>query len=479
MKILSYIKIFFINAIIFAVGLFLIELFVIAYINSYMLQKVIELPPFLKSYIKFNITDIIQNKEECAKYDKELFYTLKPGNCIFNIADSTEAYAINSLGVRDDEASLLKPKILFLGDSFTMGWGVSNEQTYAQIIENKTGIKVLNAGISSYGTAREMGLLKRIDTSNLKYLIIQYCPNDHEENISFLKNNNILRVSNEAKFNELVSQEKRKVNYYPSKYIFDIYKELRNSLTVKKEYSKLMKEYEQLNKSFATSNLKRPTTNFIYRDGEIEAEFTYPINSKNFAHLNGWTHSTIRERNMESISFFINGIEVPAKFTKGIKRIDLASRLNLKDNLSIGWSAELLLPDNIENDTIIETVIKDSVGNLYYLKNKNKREFQITKTKQNEAETFLKVLNSQAKSINEKTQLIVISLLDDPKNPSKFLEDVEKFKKAKEYSEFIHNLKTLSVQDTMTKDNLFRVDDHINASGHSIVADKLYNLIKM
>ena len=175
-NLLSYLKIILINTFIFLIGLFLIEIFFILYIKSHTLQKAIELPQFLRHYIKFNITDIIQNKEDCAKYDKELFYTLKPGNCIFDIADSTDEYSINSLGVRDDEESLTKPDVVFLGDSYTMGWGVSNEETYVKLIENKTGLKVLNAGISSYGTAREIGLLERIDTSNLKYLVIQYCP---------------------------------------------------------------------------------------------------------------------------------------------------------------------------------------------------------------------------------------------------------------------------------------------------------------
>lgn len=478
MKILAYIKIFFINFLIFLVGLFFLELFFVVYIKSHSLQRAIELPSFLKSYIKYNVTDIIQNKEECAKYDKELFYTLKPGNCIFNIAESSEAYSINSLGVRDDEKSLDKPEILFLGDSFTMGWGVSNEDTYAQIVENKTGMKVLNAGISSYGTAREMGLLKRIDTSNLKYLIIQYCPNDHEENLSFLKNNNILNVSSEEKFNELVKRERKKSEYYPGKYLFEIYTELKNSFITKKEYSKMMKEYEQVIKTFTATKLDKSKINADYPFGEIEAEFTYLVTSKNFVHVHGWTNSSTPDKAIVSFSFFIDGTEVPAKLTKDIPRLDLVAKLNLKTSPKIGWSAEVLLPDVIEKDTTLETIAKDTAGNSYYLKNKNKKEFTIAKTKYNEAETFLKVLSKEGISINENTQLIVISLFDYWSNPPKFLEDVEKFKTAKDYPKYINNLKVISVQESMTKDNFFRVDDHINASGHKIVAEKIYGLMK-
>jgi len=41
------------------------------------------------------------------------------------------------------------------------------------VLEKNTNRKVLNAGISSFATVREMILLNRLDTSNLKYLIIQ------------------------------------------------------------------------------------------------------------------------------------------------------------------------------------------------------------------------------------------------------------------------------------------------------------------
>ncbi len=72
-------------------------------------------------------------------------------------------YRINSFGVRDDdESSLHNPKLVFLGDSFTMGWGVDQEQTYAFLTGKKLGVRTLNAGISSYGTFREMVLFSKI-----------------------------------------------------------------------------------------------------------------------------------------------------------------------------------------------------------------------------------------------------------------------------------------------------------------------------
>ena len=74
--------------------------------------------------------------------------------------------------MRDDEESLKAPEVIVLGDSVAMGWGIEQNETMAQQIEAMAGLKVLNAGISSYGTVREMKLLNRLDLSRVKYLVI-------------------------------------------------------------------------------------------------------------------------------------------------------------------------------------------------------------------------------------------------------------------------------------------------------------------
>jgi hypothetical protein len=91
----------------------------------------------------------IQYVPECAQYDKELFYTLKPGECGFSGCYFDTKVAVNSLGVRDDESSLAGPEIIVIGDSESMGWGVEKHETFADIVEKKTGKKVLNLGIPS------------------------------------------------------------------------------------------------------------------------------------------------------------------------------------------------------------------------------------------------------------------------------------------------------------------------------------------
>lgn len=156
-------------------------------------------------------------------YDPELSYTLRKNSVyVHDNIEFSNDIRVNSAGLRDDSASLVKPDVICLGDSYTMGWGVPAEKAFPHLIENKTGLKVLNAGISSYGTARELLLLNRLDTSKLKYLIIQYCYNDQEENESFLKNNRYLPVGSQESRDRIFRSYQFARTYFPFKYTLTI-----------------------------------------------------------------------------------------------------------------------------------------------------------------------------------------------------------------------------------------------------------------
>lgn len=145
-----------------------------------------------------NKRNTIQLLPECAQYDPDLSYTLKPGSCLFSNIEFDIKVEVNSVGLRDDEESLKGPEVIVLGDSHAMGWGVKQDETFASIIEHKSDLKVLNAAVSSYGTAREMILFNRLDTSNLKFLIIQYSDNDRDENRTLYSNKKLPIMSEES-----------------------------------------------------------------------------------------------------------------------------------------------------------------------------------------------------------------------------------------------------------------------------------------
>src|SRR5262249_10782394 len=102
--------------------------------------------------------NIVQLDTGRARYDAELLYTLRPGRFTFANVEYATPYEVNSLGVRDDEASLAQPEIVVAGDSYAMGWGVQQGDAFPQVIEQKTGRRVLNAAVASYGTVRELRL---------------------------------------------------------------------------------------------------------------------------------------------------------------------------------------------------------------------------------------------------------------------------------------------------------------------------------
>lgn len=94
----------------------------------------------------------------------------------------------NSRGLRDDEASLADPAVLFLGDSFTFGWGVEDDETFEARFQAATGRSSLNLGEPGYGTAQALLMLRdhlgdrRLDGRTVVHTVYL---NDLEENLGF------------------------------------------------------------------------------------------------------------------------------------------------------------------------------------------------------------------------------------------------------------------------------------------------------
>jgi hypothetical protein len=165
---------------------------------------------------------IIQLLTDCSIYDDELAYTLKPGQCHIKNREFSVDYRINHEGMRDDDASLFSPEIVVIGDSHAMGWGVDQELIFSSLLENELGKSVLNAAISSYGTVRELKILERVDVTQLKYLVIQYCDNDHGENGVYADNGNMLPIMPREKYDSIREKHERKAAYYFGKHTLNL-----------------------------------------------------------------------------------------------------------------------------------------------------------------------------------------------------------------------------------------------------------------
>jgi len=103
----------------------------------------------------------------------------------------------NSFGLREGERSLAKPpgtyRIVALGDSITMGWGVRQNMTYPVQLERRLNAQppkgfpaglhyeVLNLGVGNYNTVQEVMRLRNLGLPfNPDLIILGYFINDAE-----------------------------------------------------------------------------------------------------------------------------------------------------------------------------------------------------------------------------------------------------------------------------------------------------------
>jgi hypothetical protein len=180
---------------------------------------------FQQVYRHFN-RSIIQFEPSCAHYDAELTYTLKPGQCTFSNVEFTTELRINRAGLRDDDSALEAPDVIVLGDSYTMGWGVQQEETLSRVLARTSGLKVLNAGISSYGTVRELKLLDRLDTSRMKFLVVQYNQTDLVENVAFREHGGTIPILAAEQYQASVDRNRARQGYWPGKYMSGLFGKL-------------------------------------------------------------------------------------------------------------------------------------------------------------------------------------------------------------------------------------------------------------
>lgn len=93
----------------------------------------------------------------------------------------------NSYGMRGAEPALdANRKMLFLGSSITMGWGVSEDQVFTSLIkdmfsEQETTVEILNAGVGNYNTARYVeNFFVNLTDIRPTDIIVHYFLNDAE-----------------------------------------------------------------------------------------------------------------------------------------------------------------------------------------------------------------------------------------------------------------------------------------------------------
>jgi len=131
--------------------------------------------------------------EEVTRYvlelepDEELVYKQRAN---FDTVYQGVPFRTNELGLRDDPVPLPADgelRILVLGDSVTVGWGVHAEDRFSERLEKMLSdrlerpVHVINSGVSGYNTEQELIFLRRhIDTMRPDLVIVVYVENDVE-----------------------------------------------------------------------------------------------------------------------------------------------------------------------------------------------------------------------------------------------------------------------------------------------------------
>jgi hypothetical protein len=120
------------------------------------------------------------------QYDPELGWSLVPNSATVVSLPRTVTVKNNSLGLRDIEPERdAKPTILFLGDSFVWGYNVEDSERFTDLLRSELpGYRIVNAGVTGYGTDQEYLLMRRIwELVNPDVVVLMFCvENDRADN---------------------------------------------------------------------------------------------------------------------------------------------------------------------------------------------------------------------------------------------------------------------------------------------------------
>ena len=102
----------------------------------------------------------------------------------------------NRLGLRDEEpkeTSADMPTILFMGDSFTFGFGVDVQDRFDRVLarrleDQSRPVRSINTGTPAWGTIQATRFVAdRLDQFNPDVIVLTFCSNDSSDDAYFLK----------------------------------------------------------------------------------------------------------------------------------------------------------------------------------------------------------------------------------------------------------------------------------------------------
>ncbi len=189
-------------------------------------------------------------------------------------------FQTNSRGLRDKEYKLNKPdgvkRIVVLGDSFTWGFGVNDDEIYTERLESMLpNTEVINLGVTAYNLRREFNYLKH---EGIKYspdmVIVGVCLNDICSTDTKRNNGNL--DSNTDVGIDMMSKQSN-----TEAHSFKLLKYLKEYIIQKSALCTFINDRINTNKSLvkflANLGIKQPLTGFSKLDGNLApALLRYP-----------------------------------------------------------------------------------------------------------------------------------------------------------------------------------------------------------
>jgi hypothetical protein len=179
------------------------------------------------SPLEFQANKIDVKPEPAFTNDELLGYKMKPGvfdiyypdNTYWTSTNNSEGFRITSL---NNMHSKERKEIVILGDSFTHGSGIADNQTYPFLLQNYfTNCSVKNMGVGGYGTVHAyLQLMNIVRIENSKAIMYAYLgEHDNRHNLTVFKkmypSKEILSSYKFAYIDENLNVTYKEYNYKP------------------------------------------------------------------------------------------------------------------------------------------------------------------------------------------------------------------------------------------------------------------------
>ena len=215
--------------------------------------------------------------------DADLGYALNPGfEGVFIRSEFETPVIVGKSGFRAPEPRQRKDntfRILCLGDSFTFGQGVGNEQAWPYLLEEelkkkflKLDIQVVNAGVPGYGTDEELEVLRLRGPKYRPDLVVTqfFAGNDFGDNRS------LARESYEVRNGMLYGTSSDRPWWIQANHWLKSYSHLYTIISERLGYVAMrLGLYEKIDRSLSeyfTEDDARATTNLLVQIGETAKE---------------------------------------------------------------------------------------------------------------------------------------------------------------------------------------------------------------